>query len=176
MGRSGKRVLMLRPLPQDRTRQFTGFTVPGSRDYMPDGITWGMATTELGIFGKRWEPSDFPWESRPVFNYGGRCLYTMYFEGVKIKFSNHWEHHAIWGQPAAPNFNSDATYRSADGTYRSKYWFPGFGFDSGPNLQPCNWETSRGIKPWIHVDFCRSLRFMGSWVVPWEALPIWKET
>ena len=23
-----------------------------------------------------------------------------------------------------------------NGTYRSKYWFPGFGFDSGSNLQP----------------------------------------
>ena len=23
------------------------------------------------------------------------------------------------------------------GTYGSKYWFPGFGFDSGPNLQLC---------------------------------------
>ena len=22
--------------------------------------------------------------------------------------------------------------------YGSKYWFPGYGFDSGPNLQPCN--------------------------------------
>ena len=27
--------------------------------------------------------------------------------------------------------------KAADGTYRSKYWFPGFGFDSGPNLRPC---------------------------------------
>ena len=26
--------------------------------------------------------------------------------------------------------------KATDGTYRSKYWFPGFGFDSGPNLQP----------------------------------------
>ena len=25
---------------------------------------------------------------------------------------------------------------ATDGTYRSKYWFPGFGFDSRPNLQP----------------------------------------
>ena len=25
---------------------------------------------------------------------------------------------------------------STDGTYGSKYWFPGFGFDSEPNLQP----------------------------------------
>ena len=28
-----------------------------------------------------------------------------------------------------------------DGTYGSKYWFPGFGFDSGPNLQPCKTEA-----------------------------------
>ena len=27
--------------------------------------------------------------------------------------------------------------KATDGTYGSKYWFPGFGFDSGPNLQPC---------------------------------------
>ena len=33
------------------------------------------------------------------------------------------------------NFGNKAT----DGTYRSKYWFPGFGFDSGPNLQPWKW-------------------------------------
>ncbi len=26
--------------------------------------------------------------------------------------------------------------KATDGTYGSKYWFPGFGFDSGPNLQP----------------------------------------
>ena len=24
----------------------------------------------------------------------------------------------------------------------SKYWFPGFGFDSGPNLQPWNWRSA----------------------------------
>ncbi len=29
--------------------------------------------------------------------------------------------------------------KATDGTYESKYWFPGFGFDSGPNLQP--WES-----------------------------------
>ena len=27
---------------------------------------------------------------------------------------------------------------ATDGSYESKYWFPGFGFDSGPNLQPCD--------------------------------------
>ena len=27
--------------------------------------------------------------------------------------------------------------KATDGPYGSKYWFPGFGFDSGPNLQPC---------------------------------------
>ena len=27
--------------------------------------------------------------------------------------------------------------KAADGTYRSKYWFQGFGFHSGPNRQPC---------------------------------------
>ncbi len=27
--------------------------------------------------------------------------------------------------------------KATDGTYGSKYCFPGFGFDSGPNLQPC---------------------------------------
>ncbi len=27
--------------------------------------------------------------------------------------------------------------KATDGTYGSIYWFPGFGFDSGPNLQPC---------------------------------------
>ena len=27
--------------------------------------------------------------------------------------------------------------KATDGTYRSKYWFPGSGFDSGSNLQPC---------------------------------------
>ena len=26
--------------------------------------------------------------------------------------------------------------KATDGTCGSKYWFPGFGFDSGPNLQP----------------------------------------
>ena len=26
--------------------------------------------------------------------------------------------------------------KATDGTYGSKYWFPVFGFDSGPNLQP----------------------------------------
>ena len=27
--------------------------------------------------------------------------------------------------------------KATDGTYGSKYWFPGFGLDSGTNLQPC---------------------------------------
>ena len=29
--------------------------------------------------------------------------------------------------------------KATDGTYGFKYWFPGFGFDSGPNLQPWIW-------------------------------------
>ena len=28
--------------------------------------------------------------------------------------------------------------KATDGTYGSKYCFPGFGFDLGPNLQPCS--------------------------------------
>ena len=36
--------------------------------------------------------------------------------------------------------------KATDGTYGSKYWFPGFGFDSGPNLQPCSSELKNKTK------------------------------
>ena len=35
--------------------------------------------------------------------------------------------------------------KATDGTYGSKYWFPGFGFASGPNLQP--WKTLLWFEP-----------------------------
>ena len=31
----------------------------------------------------------------------------------------------------------------------TKYWFPGFGFDSGPNVQPCHISTNRCI--WVDL-------------------------
>ena len=40
--------------------------------------------------------------------------------------------------------------KATDGTYGSKYWFPGFGFDSGPNLQPC----------FCSLDFFQSIRLI----------------
>ena len=33
--------------------------------------------------------------------------------------------------------------KATDGTHGSKYWFPGFGFHSGPNLQPCQCVVSK---------------------------------
>ena len=58
--------------------------------------------------------------------------------------------------------------KATDGTYGSKYRFPGFGFDSGPNLQPCrnlrviiltSWWIAwlflvRESKHYIHVCVC----------------------
>ena len=35
----------------------------------------------------------------------------------------------------------------------SKYWFPGFGFDSGPNLQPCQWLGGVNISSFRCPDF-----------------------
>ena len=40
---------------------------------------------------------------------------------------------------------------ATDGTYGSKYWFPGFGFDSGPNLQP--WYTTDCLVAYVLITF-----------------------
>ena len=51
--------------------------------------------------------------------------------------------------------------KAANGTYGSKYWFPGFGFDSGPNLQPCQrFERYKlNIKVVKYEDRCILLLF-----------------
>ena len=45
--------------------------------------------------------------------------------------------------------------KATDGTYGSKYWFPGFGFDSGPNLQPCKKVTNSQNCQWEPIFFAK---------------------
>ena len=48
--------------------------------------------------------------------------------------------------------------KATDGTYGSKYWFPGFGFDSGPNRQPWKWVCLKNCTPNKQVHKLMSFR------------------
>ena len=104
--------MMLRPAPFARCRDFTGFKVPGTANYVFPGMIWGSAFSTPGVMNKGWEPSDFPMSDRPVLDYGKSCLFTLSYEGRRISYSNHWGSDPIWGVPAGPAFQCTDDYKS----------------------------------------------------------------
>ncbi len=60
---------------------------------------------------------------------------------------------------SCPRKTSSETSKATDGTELdlNNYWFPGFGFDSGPNLQPCSWSVG-GVPSWGEWDRDRNDR------------------
>ena len=120
MGDSAKRVLVLRPAPFSRTQNYTGFKVPGTPDWTPPGMVWGVESPRPEFFGRPWEAADFPFSDRPVLgvltfelmsgavekfwqtlrwqssSYGQRCLFTLSYQSKQIVYDNHWGQDAFW--------------------------------------------------------------------------------